>query len=102
MSLDYPNYEEMIRRGSRGRWFWPIGDWMYYLGILLGLIWPMGAVSKWINNPLIPVWPFVLVWLGLVALIPLGLHLKKLAYHIAEKEGIDFSNAYPVKEDPST
>ena len=38
MSLDYPMYEEMRRRGSRAAPFWLIGDRLYYAGLLGGIV----------------------------------------------------------------
>ena len=37
MQPDYQLYEEMVRRGSNGRWFWRIGVWLYSAG-LLGIV----------------------------------------------------------------
>ena len=38
MSLDYPYYEELCRRKHRAAWWWLVGDWLYYLGLLPGML----------------------------------------------------------------
>lgn len=38
MSLDYPYYEELCRRKHRAAWWWLVGDRLYYLGLLPGVL----------------------------------------------------------------
>ncbi|MDD5209613.1 MAG: hypothetical protein PHV36_09510 [Elusimicrobiales bacterium] len=94
MSLDYPLYEEMLRRKSRAAKYWRAGDVLYYLGLLPLVLSPFlyllanGARSvPLFKTDLRPV-------AGAVALVSLlvflsGSFLKSVSYTIAKKEGID-------------
>lgn len=97
MSLDYPLYEEMVRRKSRGRWFWMIGDRLYYLGLLGMVISPAFlAAFLYIKHVKKPGVPDPLTSAGIIAALSfcvfqLGCWLKGFSYSIAKKEGIDVS-----------
>ena len=45
MQPDHTLYVEMVRRGSRGRWFWRIGSWLHSAGLLgvalVLIVWPV-------------------------------------------------------------
>ena len=95
MSLDYPFYEELVRRRHPAAKWWLVGDRLYYLGLLptlaafsgllpsLGYIWLVdrnrGGVLFVLCAVVLLVGP--LVWL-------LGAHLKEVAYRMAERDGI--------------
>ena len=89
MSLDYPLYEEMLRRGSRGRWFWRIGDWLCTAGILgfvlVLILWPFVFFFKVSDTGMAAAGSLVLM----AAVYVLGNSLKKVSYRIALGEGID-------------
>lgn len=94
MSMDYPLYEEMIRRKSRGRWFWRIGDWLYYIGLLIFLSSPIFIgmvvyVKLTKTGKGSPLAAGALWALFGACVFLLGGWLKNLSYSIAEKEGID-------------
>jgi hypothetical protein len=38
VSLDYPFYEELVRRGRRAAWWWLVGDRLYYLCVLPAML----------------------------------------------------------------
>jgi len=89
MQPDYPLYEEMLRRGSRGRWFWRAGTWLYTAG-LLGIVivlavWPVVFFFRFGKTSL--VYPVLL--LVMAGLVVLGGALRKISYRIALNEGID-------------
>ena len=89
MQQDYPLYEEMVRRGSRGRWFWRIGSWLYYTGILgivlLLIIWPVVFYFRISDAGLL----FFVLLLLMAAIFTTGNLLKRASYRIALGEGID-------------
>jgi hypothetical protein len=94
MSLDYPLYEEMVRRKSRGRWFWRMGDYLYYIGLLtlcgspvLYLIFT-GSKAAGLGTPNPHLVAGVAGLLG-ICVFMLGGFLKGISYTIAKKEGID-------------
>lgn len=91
MQPDYPLYEEMVRTGSRGRWFWRIGSWLYYTGllgiILLLIVWPVFFYFKISDAGLL----FFVLLILMAALFTLGAFLKKVSYRIALGEGIDIA-----------
>jgi len=91
MQPDYPLYEEMVRRGSRGRWFWRIGSWLYYTGllgiILLLIVWPFFFYFKIRDAGLL----FLVLLVLMAALFTAGSFLKKVSYRIALGEGIDIA-----------
>jgi hypothetical protein len=89
MQPDYPLYEEMLRRGSRGRWFWRAGTWLYaggLLGIVIVLaVWPVVFFFRFGKTSL--VYPVLL--LAMAGLAAVGGALRRLSYRIALGEGID-------------
>ncbi len=94
MLQDYPLYEEMVRRGSRGRWFWRIGSWLYYTGILgivlLLIVWPVVFYFKISDAGLV----FFLLLLLMAAVFTAGSLLKRASYRIALGEGIDVAKCF--------
>lgn len=94
MQQDQPLYEEMVRRGSRGRWFWRIGSWLYLAGlgglVAILIAWPLGFYFK-----ISDVWLLFFLALVLMAgLVTLGTFLKKISYRIALDEGMDISEYF--------
>lgn len=94
MSLDYPLYQEMVRRGSRGRWFWRIGDWLCYIGVmglvLVLILWPLMFFSKYDNMGMAAAGGVFLM----AAVYVLGSFLKKVSYRIALSEGLDITEYF--------
>lgn len=89
MQPDYPLYEEMVRRGSRGRWFWRVGTWLYAAG-LLGMViilavWPVVFFFKFGKTGI----SYAVALLAMAGLVVLGGALRKISYRIALGEGID-------------
>jgi membrane associated rhomboid family serine protease len=79
----------MVRRGSRGRWFWRIGSWLYsagLLGIVLVLI--VGPVMFYFRFGKLGV-GYAAALLGMGGLVVLGSFLRRVSYRIALNEGID-------------
>lgn len=99
MSLDYPLYQEMLRRGSRARWFWRIGDWLCYTGILgfvfVLIMWPFIFFFKFSNTGMAAAAGLVMMAAVYVA----GNSLKKVSYRIALGEGIDIVKYFENTED---
>lgn len=91
MQPDYPLYEEMVRRNSRGRWFWRAGAWLCYAGIiglcLVFVVWPMMFFSNFAGWGIV----FALTALVMAGLYTLGSFLKRVSYRIALGEGIDIT-----------
>jgi hypothetical protein len=91
MLQDYPLYEEMVRRGSRGRWFWRIGSWLFYISVigicLLLAVWPVVLFFSISDFGLM----FFVALVLLAGLFTLGSFLKKVSYKIALGEGIDIA-----------
>ncbi len=89
MSLDHPLYEEMLRRNSRGRWFWRIGDWLCSAGVmgfvLVLILWPFVFFFEFSNTGMAAAGGLVLM----AAVYVLGNALKKVSYRLALEEGID-------------
>lgn len=94
MSMDYPLYEEMLRRKSRGRWYWRIGDVLYYIGLLTAVSSPVlflmanGARDAFPGKPDLRLVAGAVALLGICVFL-LGSFLKSVSYTIATKEGID-------------
>jgi hypothetical protein len=92
VSLDYPFYEELVRRGHRAAWWWLVGDRLYYLGLLPALL----AVPGTGVALLAGLFDFGWGWLvaGAVtfvvgaAVFVAGAYLKQHAYVLAERDGI--------------
>lgn len=89
MLQDRPLYEELARLGSRGRWFWLVGNWLVYAGllgiILLLLAWPAVLYFKIGDAGLL----FFVLLVASAGLFTAGSFLKKISYRIALNEGID-------------
>lgn len=91
MQQDHAVYEEMLRRGSRGLWFWRLGSWLRSAGLLgiifLLLVWPVGLYFK-----ISDVWLMLFLALVLMAgMFTLGGLLKRISYKIAVSEGLDLA-----------
>jgi len=94
MSLDYPFYEELRRRGHRAAIWWRVGDLLYYVGLLIAL--PLVVASVALVGACLM---FTLSWeylgwslAGLasaVVVFLLGSSLKGRSYALAMKDGID-------------
>lgn len=80
-----------MRRGSRGRWFWRIGSWLYYTGlggiILLLIVWPVVFYFKIGDAGLL----FFVLLVLMAAFFTAGSFLKKVSYRIALGEGLDIA-----------
>lgn len=91
MPLDYPIYEEMVRRGSNGRWVWRIGSWLYYAGllgiILLLIVWPVVFFFKFGDVGI----AFGAALLLMAGMFVLGNFLIRVSFRIAAGEGLDIS-----------
>ena len=93
MSLDYPLYEEMLRRKSRAAIWWRVGDSFYYLGLLVAIfsiIIDLGhsAFSTIFNSSFNHLWYLLAFVSGAVVFIA-GVLLKRRSYTLAERDGID-------------
>jgi hypothetical protein len=89
MSLDYPEYDpmwRMERRGSPARWVWLIGALLYYFGLFMAIIWPLGTVAAWLQSSALNLLNAIIVWLVFVAVFFAGVGLKSLSYRIARRE----------------
>lgn len=94
MSLDYPFYEELKRRGHPAAKWWYVGDMLYYLGLLPALLCiPVMAIQK-----LTEVLGFTWWWSGSVtvacfgaglAIFFIGGFIKGRSYSMAERDRID-------------
>lgn len=94
MQPDYPLYEEMLRRGSRGRWFWRVGTWLYAAG-LLGIVavlavWPVVFFLKFGKTGI----TYAVLLLVMAGLVVLGGALRRISYRIALGEGIDITKYF--------
>lgn len=100
MQQDQAVYEEMLRRGSRGRLFWLAGSRLRSAGllgiVLLLLVWPVGLYFR------IPdIW--LILFLGLLAMaavFSVGSFLKNISYRIALAEGLDLARCLAAAEPP--
>ncbi len=94
MQPDYPLYEEMVRLGSRGRWFWRIGNWLYsagLLGIVLVLtVWPVVFYFRFGKTGI----SYAMTLLAMAGLAALGSYLRRVSYRIALGEGIDITKYF--------
>lgn len=99
MLQDRPLYDEMTRLGSRGRWFWRVGQWLVYAGlagiILLLLLWPAVWYFKIGDAGLL----FFLLLVGAAVMFTLGSFLKRISYKIAMDEGIDIVKFFRAQDD---
>lgn len=104
MQPDQPLYEELVRRGSRARWFWLAGVRLYsagLLGICLVLaVWPVAVYFKFGRTGIF----YAVLLLAMAGLVLLGTFLRKVAYRIALGEGIDiteyFEKSAPADKKP--
>ncbi len=91
MQPDHKLYEEMVRRGSRGQWFWRVGVWLYaagLLGICLVLVlWPIAIFFRFGRTGI----AYAAAILVMAALAALGSFLRRVSYRIALGEGIDIT-----------
>lgn len=87
--MDYPLYEEMVRLGSRGRWFWRIGNWLSYAGLIgmvsVLILWPLMFIIRLGDAG----FAFVLALVLMTGVFLAGKLLKRISYWLAEREGID-------------
>ena len=90
MSLDYPLYEEMVRRKSRAAPWWRMGDILYYLGLLTAVaaLPACNAHALWSGRASVALW-YALVFISGLALFFGGSMLKAYSYRLAERDGID-------------
>jgi hypothetical protein len=90
MSLDYPLYEEMVRRRSRAAPWWRIGDSLYYIGLLTAIISiPVGwAHFSLYGSVAVGLWCLLAFICG-AAVWFIGALLKSYSYRLAERDGID-------------
>jgi Tfp pilus assembly major pilin PilA len=98
MSLDYPEYHPMWmkkHRWSPARWVWLIGALLYYFGLFMAILWPLGTVGAWLQSsylsssyaiPIPNLLNAIIVWLVFVALFFAGVGLKSLSYRIYRRE----------------
>ena len=92
MSLDYPLYEELLRRNHPAAKWWRIGDILYYLGLLPAFIsfalMPLAVVKGLSGQP----WTWTVVAFSAfcfsLSVFFIGLSLKGRAYKMAERDGI--------------
>lgn len=93
MSMDYPFYEELCRRKHPARWWWIVGDWLYYLGLLSTVIgfamipstWLISLIrsKNWDEGPGV----FAVVLMGVLFFF-MGGHMKGRAHRLGERDGI--------------
>jgi len=92
-SLDYPLYEKMRKRAPQAAVFWMAGDRLFHLGLLLTMLsipllfvvytqWGVGDYLLWSGAVLAVA----------VAMLVLGVYLKRESYKRALKAGIDISS----------
>lgn len=90
MSLDYPFYEELRRRGSPAARIWLIGDRLYYVGLLGGPLAALVALAgAWSSSALSRLGLCVLSLLAGGAIFIAGACLKQASYRIAKDDGLD-------------
>jgi hypothetical protein len=94
MQPDHELYEEMVRRGSRGRWFWRAGVWLYSAGVLgiclVLMVWPIAVYFKLGRTGI----SYAVIILAMGGLVVLGSLLRKVSYRIALGEGIDITQYF--------
>ena len=99
MQPDHKLYEEMVRRGSRGRWFWRAGSWLYVAG-LLGIclvlaVWPVAIFFNFGKTSIY----YAVAIVAMGGLVVLGSFLKKISYRLALAEGIDIAQYFEKPAD---
>lgn len=94
MQPDQKLYEEMVRRGSRARWFWRAGAWLYSAGLagiaVVLVVWPAAVYFKFGRTGL----GYALAIVAMGALVVLGSSLRRISYGMALKEGIDITEYF--------
>lgn len=99
MQPDHKLYEEMVRRGSRGRWFWRIGTWLYVAGLLglclLLVVLPVAVFFRFGKMSI----HYAVAILALAGLVVLGSFLKRISYRIALDEGMDITQYFEKPAD---
>jgi len=99
MQPDHTLYVEMVQRGSRGRWFWRIGSWLYSAGLLgvalVLVVWPVMVFLRFGKTDI----SYAVALLVLAGLVVLGSFLKKTSYRIALGEGIDITRYFEKAAD---
>jgi hypothetical protein len=91
--MDYPFYEELCRRKHWARWWWLLGDRLYYLGLLPALL-SLPAVGLALGAGLIGRGWHWLVAAGViftvgVMVFALGAFLKEYSHRMATRDGIE-------------
>ena len=100
MQPDHKLYEEMVRRGSRGRWFWRVGVWLYAAGVLgicvVLIVWPVAVFFRFGRTGI----SYAVAILALGGLAALGSFLRRASYRMALGEGIDITRYFekPAEE----
>jgi len=99
MQPDQTLYEEMVRRGSRGRWFWLIGSRLHSAGLLgvalVLVVWPVMVFLKLGKTGI----SYAVALLVMGGLVVLGSFLKKTSYRIALGEGMDIAKYFEKAAD---
>jgi hypothetical protein len=95
MSLDYPFYQELQRRGHPAAKWWRVGDALYYLGLLPALFLAIPSVIALIEMPFgyarWQLWVLVLfVFFAVIFLLATRLKLK--SWNMAGKDGINVND----------
>ena len=89
MSLEYPEYHPMWmkkHRRSPARWVWLIGALLYYFGLFMAILWPLGTIGAWLQSSYLNLFNAIIVWLVFVVLFFAGVGLKSLSYRIYRRE----------------
>jgi hypothetical protein len=101
VSLDYPYYEELCRRKHRAAWWWLVGDWLYYLGLLPGVLaLPTAGILfvAWLldlGEHYLTVAGLASVAFPVAAVVfVVGSSFKRHAYTLAERDGISSAEVY--------
>ena len=84
MSLDYPYYEELVRRRHPGRWWWIVGDRLYYLGLVGGIIAMVVSILLKLRGV-----PCVVLVVVFPASFITGVLCKRWSYVLGKRDGID-------------
>ena len=101
MSLDYPYYEELCRRKHPAAWWWLVGDWLYYLGLLPGVLslpsaaifyvaWQFGLGDRYLALAELAAITFPVAAVVFVV----GSSVKRHAYTLGERDGISAAEVY--------
>lgn len=100
MQPDHQLYEEMLRRGSRGRWFWRAGTWLYSAGLMgmvvVLIVWPIVFLFKFGRTGI----SYAVAILAMAGLVVLGSLLRTISYKIALGEGIDITKYFEKPAGP--